>query len=54
MFKIESIEVIKIYPVLDPKHIGFKLPFYLSFLVYSFYDVSLSYSIGTILVKKQK
>lgn len=54
MLKIESIEVIRIYPVLDPKQIGFRVPFYLSFLAYSFYVVSLSYYIGTILVKKQK
>lgn len=54
ILKIESTEVIRIYPVLDPKQIGFKLPFYLSFLTYSFYVVSLSYYIGTILVKKQK
>lgn len=54
MLKIESIEVIKIYPVLDPKQIGFRLLFYRSFVAYSFSVVSLSYSIGTILVKKQK
>jgi hypothetical protein len=28
MLKIESIEVIKIYPVLHPRQIGFKIPFY--------------------------